>query len=116
MATGESYPDWEMPVVHEIPPAKASGTTSNDLCDLVMSFDHQDGYCDTQDVFYTFAEVVKNRNLFIGQFLYFAAEYLRIIIGKLLYINEYNGGPHVVYFEKEIEKLKELTVLIEASV
>jgi len=116
MATGEQYPDWQMPIVHKQPPAQEFGTTSNDLCDFVMSFDHKDGECNTEDVFYTFSEVVKNRNLFIGPFLYFAAEYLRCIIGKILYMNEYNDGPHVVYFEKEIEKLKELVVLIEASV
>ena len=109
----DDYPGWTFPEVEEIPPARGGLFTANDFCQLIMDFDHIEDYVSNETIFYTFAEVVKNRNLFVGGFLVLAAAKLRIIIEEIKEENEYYDGPHVPYYEKEWQALKDLATLIE---
>ena len=41
------------------------------------------------------------------------AELLRYMVDKSEWLYEYDGGPHGVYIEREINKLRELVILME---
>ena len=109
----EDYPGWTFPQVETPPPARANGTTANDMCAFIMDFVHNEEYTSNETIFYTFAEVVKNRKLFVGGFLVLAAAKLRTIIEEIEWENQYYDGPHVPYYEKEWQALKDLATLIE---
>jgi len=111
----ENYPGWTFPEVETPPPASDQGITANDMCEFIMDFDHKDGYVSNETIFYTFAEVVKNRKLFVGGFLILAAVKLRDIIKDIEWENEYYDGPHVQYYEKEWKALKDLAYILETT-
>ena len=102
---------WTLPTVETPPPARAQGLISNDIIEFIQDLEYDT--VDSETIFYTFSEVVKNRKMFVGGYMIIAANDLRTIVAKLKWENEFDGGPWASERENEYEKLLELADLIE---